>query len=67
MTKQHFIALADWIRDYNDTSFGHQFPFTSDHINALADFLQAQNPLFNRARWLGYLNGTCGPNGGEVK
>ena len=33
-------------------------------IGVLADFCQSQNPRFNRARWIAYINGECGPNGG---
>jgi hypothetical protein len=33
-------------------------------INHLADFCQSQNPNFNRDRWLGYIAGTNGKNGG---
>ena len=58
MTKQHFIALADWIRD------GHRANYTDDVIESLANFLVTQNPRFNRVRWLDYVNGKCGPNGG---
>jgi hypothetical protein len=76
MTKKHFIALADAIRNYNDPdnicrrsaqlsdSDGHYFDFTEAQIEALADFCQAQNPDFNRERWLGYIAGTNGKNGG---
>lgn len=30
----------------------------------LADFCVIQNPRFNRERWLAYIAGECGPNGG---
>ena len=60
MTKQHFIALADWIRD------GHRANYTDDVIESLARFLATQNPRFNRARWLDYVNGKCEPNGGKL-
>lgn len=33
----------------------------------LADFCNAQNPNFNRQRWLEYIAGECGPNGGNIK
>ena len=36
----------------------------SDLLDVIADFCANQNPHFNRARWLGYIAGTCGPNGG---
>lgn len=60
MTKKHFIQLADCIKsDLND--------FTPNAIDRLADFLHSQNPRFNRERWMGYISGSCGPNGGSVK
>ena len=57
MTKQHPLALADSIRS-NGT-------FTPGQIETLADFCAAQNPAFNRERWLAYVTGDCGPNGGK--
>jgi hypothetical protein len=33
---------------------------------APADFCAAQNPRFNKSRWLGYIAGTNGPSGGRV-
>ena len=60
MTKKHFIALADVIKDapslFNDTA---RF--------ALARFCGRQNPQFNEKRWLAYIAGECGPSGGRVK
>jgi hypothetical protein len=64
MTKKHFIALADCIRVNN--KFGHE-PFTEYQIVMLADFCKSQNGNFNKERWLDYIAGKCGPNGGEVK
>ena len=58
MTKQNFIALADHLR-------GLDIP--EDVLAALVDFCRSQNPAFNRDRWLNYLNGKCGPNGGKLK
>lgn len=64
MTKQHVIVLADWIRDYNENAFGqHKPPFEQDHIQALAEFCAWQNSRFKHQRWIGYVAGTCGPNG----
>lgn len=56
MTKKHFIALADHIR---------QGVYPKNQILQLADFCQSQNPQFNRERWLAYIAGECGPNGGK--
>ena len=65
MTKQHFIALADWIRTERKTYFGHR-DYTDHVIESISIFLATQNPCFNRARWLDYVNGKCGPNGGKL-
>ena len=59
MTKQHFIALADSIRADGT--------FTPEQIHALADFCAAQNPAFNRSRWLAYVAGECGPEGASAR
>lgn len=68
MTKKDFIALADMIRNAN----AHQDDasprvFEPEAISALADFCQAQNPNFKRERWLSYIAGECGKNGGAIK
>lgn len=36
-------------------------------VEKIADFCQSENSRFNRVRWMAYVNGDCGPNGGEVK
>lgn len=83
MTKKHFIELADRLRamkpvvnatttsdgpmDYAK-GFAHgelrNWNFT---VESLADFCEKQNPRFDRVRWLGYIAGTNGANGGKVK
>jgi hypothetical protein len=60
MSKKHFIALADWLRTA-------PIEFNQGQINYLADFCQSQNGQFKRERWLGYIAGECGQNGGRVK
>jgi hypothetical protein len=73
MTKKHFIALADALREYNTSALPHGTstvsPLEVSHTQllCLADFCQAQNSRFNRARWHDYLAGQCGPKGGKVK
>jgi hypothetical protein len=66
MTKKNFIALADDIRNHNDYAKrdANTQPFTAEQLITLADFCVSQNPQFNRARWLGYIAGTNGKNGG---
>lgn len=61
MSKKHFIALADMIRDHNQTIVAVD-RFSDEH---LATFCQRQNPLFKRDRWLAYVSGECGKNGGS--
>ena len=73
MTKRHVIALADAIRAYNAQAFSagtnvvSPLEFAHTQLHALADFCAAQNPAFNRERWLAYTAGDCGPNGGKLK
>lgn len=62
MTKKHFIALADAIREHNTRPAFT--PFTPDQLHTLADFCRAQNPQFKGERWVQYIAGECGPNGG---
>lgn len=82
MTKKHFIALADHIRANDPvfrgrvgtdplTDHGHGFRAgrIMEHettIEFLADFCQSQNQRFQRDRWLAYVRGECGPNGGKL-
>ena len=71
MSKKTFIALADAIRQHNNRAhdaFGvnaGRMSFSPEEIRTLADFCQAQNGNFNRDRWLRYIAGECGPNGGS--
>ena len=67
MTKKHFIALADAIREHNRVAYKEQpiDHFSDELLNTLADFCQSTNPNFNRERWLGYIAGENGPSGGK--
>ena len=67
MTKQHFLSLADTIIASGPADRSAQGAFSDSAIKLLADFCAAQNPAFNRARWLAYVAGDCGPNGGKRK
>lgn len=77
MSKKDFIALADVARRI-DKDFAFDIARDMDlteataaramekaYIARLADFCASQNPRFNRERWLSYIAGTCGPNGGK--
>ena len=69
MTKKHFIALADTLKAERPQD--HWCPNKKaqweNDCKAIANFCAAQNPNFNRERWLDYIDGKCGPSGGKVK
>ena len=62
MTKKHFIALVDTVKDIKARKCNMERT-----IELLADFCASQNPRFKRERWISYVNGECGKNGGKVK
>src|SRR5437764_11277310 len=65
MSKKQFVALADSIREHNRLAqFNGESVFTLDQLAALARFCASVNPRFKRERWLDYIAGRCGPNGG---
>jgi hypothetical protein len=64
MTKKHFIALADMLKDWEHAVGEHRM--WEQLRDRLADFCASQNPRFDRALWLDYIAGKCGPNGGKV-
>ena len=66
MSKKHFIALADDIRIQNAAAKhnSNYTAFTEDQLVMLAEFCRSTNPRFMRERWLSYIAGECGPNGG---
>jgi hypothetical protein len=61
VSKKHFIALGDYLRDTN----GCCEAFTSAQLEHLANFCRAQNREFKRERWLDYIAGKCGKIGGS--
>jgi len=63
MSKKHFIELADMIR----RAKGTPAEFNEDQLSRLASFCSSQNYNFKRDRWMDYIAGECGPNGGKVK
>lgn len=69
MSKKPFIALADSMKAFFDTNAGKEMDDISKGVlmNHMVNFCQDQNPRFNRERWIGYINGDNGPNGGKVK
>ena len=67
MSKRDFIALADAIRDHNESTVGQAEPFTEEHLATLILFCRGQNSAFLTGRWRDYIAGKCGPNGGASK
>lgn len=69
MSKKDFIALGDAIKAHAEESkrWLDVQPFTQSQLNTLAAFCKAQNPAFMRERWLDYIAGKVGPNGGAIK
>jgi hypothetical protein len=66
MSKNHFIKLAETLSGITRHDDGQTVEFEAV-VNSLANFCEAQNPRFNRGRWLDYVAGKCGPNGGKIK
>ena len=81
LIKKDLIALADMIRNLiptpNASADSGVYHIPGDSFtgavrqwektrDALADFCAAQNPRLNRARWLAYIAGECGPNGDAI-
>jgi hypothetical protein len=60
MSKKDFVALADHLKEYRDQ-------VTPDIQLALICFCREANPNFMPDRWVNYLNGKCGKNGGKIK
>ncbi len=69
MSKKDFIALADTLKAFFETNAGVEMGEMSRGIlmQHLANFCAEQNGRFMRDRWLDYVIGKCGPNGGAVK
>ena len=62
VSKKHFIAMADTIREHN--KYNPDSAFTSEQIAVLASYCKQQNSNFLADRWLGYIAGINGKNGG---
>lgn len=60
VTKKDFIALADALRGNGVNEFEPKV------LEIIARHFAATYPrFFNKARWLAYVHGECGPNGGK--
>lgn len=43
------------------------FTFQEHHLETLGRFCREQNPRFLMDRWIDYIAGECGPNGGTIR
>lgn len=76
MTKKHFIALANTFKARKiqiDSEYSRSPLYHSTAIRVweqivanMAVFCKLQNSQFNRERWMGYILGENGPNGGKL-
>ena len=72
-TKKDFIALADTIKAHNEVTtriFGRnagRMTFSQEELDVLAAHFKQNYPAFKSNRWLDYIAGKCGKNGGAVK
>jgi hypothetical protein len=74
MSKKDFIALADALRNaYAQANLRAGRTGEDMHAgvtfaqNFIVNVLAESNPRFKRDRWLSYIAGECGPNGGTIK
>ena len=63
ITKKELIALGQFIKDGRDSDYG----LTDRQVEKLAVFLNTRNPRFMVRRWVGFVKGLNGPNGGRVR
>jgi len=66
MTKKDLILLADHIKQAPKRG-PDKARFTDVQIRYLAKFCKRINPAFKEDRWINYIAGNCGPNGGKIK
>lgn len=71
MTKKNLIALADALKlnapDPDSNALEIEKPYFEQIVNDIANACAEANPNFNRQRWLHYIAGKCGSNGGAIK
>src|SRR5271166_5021243 len=68
MSKRDFVALADALRAEkpgDNWNPNKRVQWELD-VEAIADVCAASNPRFKRDRWMSYIAGECGPNGGRL-
>lgn len=79
MSKKHFIALADALKRAQPKESQFDMESKSDSsawldaklqwnrdVRAVADVCLNDNSRFDYHRWMSYIAGECGPNGGKA-
>ncbi len=56
MTRKHFVELADDLRPYWCANTEDEKRLLQDLESVLCRFMRAQNPNFDKDRWLDYLH-----------
>lgn len=67
MSKKHFIALADALRETKPEGGTEKAVQWQKDVDAIIGFCKSQNSQFDATIFRGYLNGECGPSGGKIK
>jgi len=65
MNKKNIIKLANAIRKHNSLN-AKKDQFNEKHLATLVSFCAEINDAFMCDRWLDYIAGKCGPNGGSI-
>jgi hypothetical protein len=64
-SNKDYVALADHIKMHNSITAPENH-FNDTHLSSLADHMKSQNSAFMKDRWLGYVKGSNGKNGGKT-
>jgi len=64
MSKKDFIALADALNKSRPLFDAVRTAQWGQDVETVRQFCAASSPAFKSYRWLGYIAGKCGPNGG---
>jgi hypothetical protein len=59
MTRKHFVELANSLKTVKNLN--------DEVLNAIISFCKSQNYNFNEDVFRGYIKGTCGQHGGNIK
>jgi hypothetical protein len=63
ITKKELIAIGGFMKE----KVGTPDQFTIQQVHDMATFLRTRNQRFDRAKWIGFVTGANGPNGGKIR